>query len=287
MVREESKSLNSKNRIDELLGAATLRLENVSDTPRLDAELLLARAIDVARSYLFAHPDDELDQAAAKRFRQAIEKRADGMPLAYITGEKEFWSMSLVVSPDTLIPRPDTEVLVEQVLSRIPRKAARRVLDLGTGSGAVALAIARERPLCDVVATDASAAALRIAAINAQRLGIPNVEFLAGDWFAPLGRRRFDIIASNPPYVEAGDGHLDDLRYEPADALIAGADGLDAIRIIAAQAAAFLVPGGCLLIEHGERQADAVEELLLASGWRDVRNTRDLAGRPRVTIATR
>ena len=287
MVREEPTSLNSENRINRTLKAATLRLGNISETPRLDAELLLARAIDVTRSYLFAHPDDELDHAAAERFRQAVEKRASGMPLAYITGEKEFWSMSLIVSPDTLIPRPDTEVLVEQALSRIPRKAAYRILDLGTGSGAVALAIARDRPLCELLATDASAAALRIAEENARQLGIPNIEFLRGDWFAPLGRRSFHIIVSNPPYIATGDEHLDDLRYEPAEALVGGPDGLDAIRIIAAHAGAFLEPEGILLVEHGDQQAEAVADLLLANGWRDVCNSRDIAGRPRVTIATR
>ena len=287
MVREESRSLNSENRISESLVAATARLSNVSESPRLDAELLLARAIDVTRSYLFAHPDDELDEAAAERFRRAVERRAGGMPLAYITGEKEFWSMSLVVSPDTLIPRPDTEVLVEQALSLLPRRAAVGILDLGTGSGAVALAIARERPLSDLVATDVSEAALKIAAESARQLGIPNVEFVHGDWFAPLAGRSFDLIVSNPPYVAAGDEHLDELRHEPRDALVAGEDGLDAIRIIAAQAGAFLVPGGYLLVEHGNQQASVVAEVLLDCGWRDMRTASDLAGHPRVTIATR
>ena len=287
MVREEPRSLNSENRVDQALDAATARLANVSESPRLDAELLLARAIDVNRCYLFAHADDELDTAAAARFRQSIDKRAAGMPLAYITGEKEFWSLSLVVGPETLVPRPDTEVLVEQALRCIPPKADWRILDLGTGSGAVALAIASERPLCQLLATDVSEAALRVAAINARQLGIATIEFLQGNWFAPLGRRKFDVIVSNPPYVAAEDSCLDELRYEPLDALVAGADGLDAIRIIAAEAGNFLNPGGHLLIEHGDSQADAVAELLLASGWRGVGNAPDLAGQPRVTIATR
>jgi len=287
MVREESTALNPEPRIDEVLGDATERLRNISETPRLDAELLLMSAIDVARSYLFAHPDDTLDAAAANRFRQVIEKRAAGMPLAYITGEKEFWSMRLIVSPDTLIPRPDTEVLVEQALMHIPRKAEYHVLDLGTGSGAIALAIARERPLCSVVATDTSAGALRIAAENANQLGMPNVEFIQGDWFAPLSTYTFDLIVSNPPYVEANDKHLDDLRFEPAHALIAGADGLDAIRTIAMDAGAFLNPGGTLLLEHGDNQAEPVAALLRAACWRDIRTIKDLAGRQRMSIAAR
>ena len=287
MVREEPRSLNSENRIDTTLDEASSRLAGVSETPRLDAELLLARAIDVARSYLFAHPDDELDQAAAERFWQALETRASGVPLAYITGEKEFWSMPLIVTPDTLIPRPDTEILVEQALARIPRQAVCRILDLGTGSGAVALAIARERPLCRLTATDISMAALRVAAENARQLGIPNVEFCRGDWFLPVRGCRFDIIASNPPYVAAGDEHLEDLRFEPAPALVAGPEGLDAIRTIAAQAGEFLAPGGYLLLEHGERQATAVAELLRSNGWQDVLNASDIGGRPRVTISTR
>jgi release factor glutamine methyltransferase len=279
--------MNPEPRIDEVLGDATERLRDISETPRLDAELLLMRSIDVARSYLFAHPDDTLDAAAANRFRQLVEKRAAGMPLAYITGEKEFWSMQLIVSPDTLIPRPDTEILVEQALVHIPRNTEYRVLDLGTGSGAIALAIARERPLCNVVATDTSAAALRIAAENANQLGVPNVEFFQGDWFAPLAPDTFDLIVSNPPYIEANDRHLDDLRFEPARALIAGADGLDAIRTIAMDAGNHLRSGGTLLLEHGDTQAEHVAALLRAAGWGDVRVIRDLAGLPRVSIAAR
>lgn len=287
MVREQQMALNSENRIVGVLIAATSRLAGVSESPRLDAELLLARSIDVARSYLFAHPEDELDPAAADRFRQAVEMRANGMPLAYITGEKEFWSMPVIVSPDTLIPRPDTEALVELALSHIPNTVAYRVLDLGTGSGAVALAIARERTLCDVLATDVSAAALRIATENARQLEVPNIEFLESDWFAAIGMATFNIIVSNPPYVAASDEHLDALRHEPVKALVAGPDGLDAIRIIAEQSGSFLEPGGYLLIEHGDRQAESVEELLQSAGWQDVRNFPDIAGRPRVTIATR
>lgn len=287
MVRDGQAPLNEFLRIDEALADAAARLEAVSDSPRLDAELLLARALDVPRSYLFAHPEDCMDPAAADRLFDAIGRRLSGMPMAYITGEKEFWSMSLIVSPETLVPRAETEVLVEQALMRIPRRAELQVLDLGTGTGAIALAIARERPACQLVATDVSAGAIAVARENARQLGIPNVRFLAGDWIEPVAGMQFDLIVSNPPYVASGDPHLAKLRHEPRAALAAGEDGLDAIRRIAGDAPAVLRPDGVLLLEHGADQADAVAAILAAAGWSAVTNVRDLAGLPRVTIATR
>lgn len=287
MVREGPLSLNENLRIDESLDAATEQLRHCSDSPRLDAELLLARALDVPRSYLFAHPEDEMDAEAARRFDTAIRNRVDGMPMAYITGEKEFWSMRLLVSPATLVPRPDTEVLVEQALSRIPRKAAWRIADLGTGSGAIALALARERALCQVTATDLSSAALAVAAENARQLGVPNIEFIHGSWTEPLAGEVFDVVVSNPPYVASGDPHLAQLHHEPVDALDAGDDGLDAIRALAASVADILRPDGCLLLEHGAEQALAVTEILQQAGWTAVQTINDIEGRPRVTVACR
>ncbi len=260
------------------------QLDTVSDSPRLDAELLLMRAIDVARSYLIAHPEDQLDPAAWQRFTEALEQRRQGKPMAYITGEKEFWSMPLMVSPATLVPRPDTEVLVEQALGFISRREPTRVLDLGTGSGAIALAIARDRPLAEVVATDLSIDALAIARENARQFDIDNVSFVAGNWLEPVGDKEFDVIVSNPPYVREDDPALDRLRFEPQDALISGPDGLDDIRRIAADALGVAAAGGWLLVEHGADQGESVADLFTAAGWQDVRTVKDLAGLDRVTL---
>ena len=277
--------MNDSRRIDTLLRAATERLADVSDSARLDAEILLARAIDVSRSYLFAHPEDLLDDLAVERFDAAIARRMEGEPLAYIHGAKEFWSMELMVTPATLVPRPETELLVDLALREIPRRAEWQVLDLGTGSGAIALAIARERPLCRITATDISAEALAVARQNARQLDLPEIEFLEGNWTAPVAGRSFNIIVSNPPYVRADDAALAALTAEPVSALVSGGDGLDAISILARDCGAILEPGGILLIEHGADQAEAVAELLERHGWHDANCHNDYAGLPRVTVA--
>lgn len=273
--------------IREALSKATATLAAVSESARLDAELLLARAIDMPRSFLFAHPDDELDEAAVARLAATVARRLDGEPLAYICGEKEFWSMGLMVTPATLVPRPDTEVLVEQALGQIPRRAEYRILDLGTGSGAIALAIARERPLCDIVATDQSRDALAVARQNARQLGLPNIEFREGSWGEPVRGEVFDLVVSNPPYIAADDPALEALRHEPRKALASGADGLDAIRVIVADSRSLLSTDGMLLLEHGATQAKAVADLLAASSWQEIRCVPDYAGLPRVTLARR
>lgn len=287
IVRQGPVPLNEFLKIGTALADGTEQLRSVSDSPRLETELLLARALDVPRSYLFAHPEDCLDPAAVDRFFLAIKRRMDGMPLAYITGEKEFWSMILIVSPDTLVPRPETEVLVDQALQRIPEDKTFSVLDLGTGSGAIALAIARERPNCDVTATDVSDAALAVARENANQHALPNVEFLCGDWTAPIADRLFDLIVTNPPYVPSNDPDLRKLKHEPQLALAAGDDGLDAIRRISVEARAVIRKGGALLIEHGDRQHEEIARMLSADGWSEIGHVNDLAGKPRVTIATR
>ena len=287
MLREGVCSLNEFPRIDEALAAAAERLRSASESPRLDAELLLARALDVPRSYLFAHPEDCLDAGAVKRFSAIIDRRADGLPLAYITGEKEFWSMTLHVSPDTLVPRPETETLVDRALLLLPRRAELSVLDLGTGSGAIALAIARERPLCRIVATDISTGAIAVAQENARRHGLPNIEFRTGDWIEPVKDQRFDMIASNPPYIASGDSHLDKLGYEPRSALEAGADGMRDIRKIAMSAGQVLVKDGTLLLEHGAGQSHLVRAELEKDGWSEIEAINDMAGLPRVTTAVR
>ena len=272
-------------RIDRALAQATERLGQLSDSPRLDAELLLTRAIDVPRSYLFAHPEDTLDVAAAERFFSAIARRENGEPIAYIHGEKEFWSLNLMVSSATLVPRPETEILVSEALALIPQDQQADILDLGTGSGAIALAIASERPEARVVATDISESALGIARENARQLEIINVIFEPGDWVEPVRGRSFDVVVSNPPYVCSEDAALESLTHEPMSALAAGEDGLAAIRIIAAQCGDITKASGVLLLEHGGDQQGEVATILANSGWTGIRCVSDLAGKPRVTVA--
>ena len=278
--------MNEFLEIGTALADGTERLRSVSDSPMLDAELLLARAIDVPRTYLIAHPEDTLDPAAVERFFSAVERRSAGMPIAYISGEKEFWSMTLNVSPDTLVPRPETEVLVDHALQHIPDTEGFSVLDLGTGSGAIALAIARDRPNCDITATDISDAALAVARENANRHALANVEFLSGDWSEPVVGRTFDMIVSNPPYVASADPAFAFLAHEPRLALAAGEDGLAAIRRISIEALTVIRKGGYLLVEHGETQHEEVVRIFSADGWDDISHANDLAGKPRVTIAT-
>ena len=264
---------------------AAARLAPVSESPRLDAELLLCRAIDMPRSYVFAHPDEALDDAALERFSHTVERRLCGEPLAYITGTKEFWSLELMVTPATLVPRPETEILVEVALRAIPQSGNCRVLDLGTGSGAIALALATERPLSEITAVDIRAEALEVAKINARELGIANVEFLEGNWIEPVADRIFDVVVSNPPYVAADDPALELLGAEPRSALVAGEDGLGAIEILVRECQAVLPDGGVLIFEHGSTQAESVKERLLRYAWVDIRCHNDYAGLPRVTVA--
>lgn len=252
---------------------------------RFEAEWLLAHAMNQPHAWLFAHADDMLDAVSTQAFEALLARRESGEPVAYITGVQGFWSLDLAVTSATLIPRADTETLVEQALLRLPVGCDAAVADLGTGSGAVALAIAHDRPRVDMLATDASAAALAVARGNSGRLGLQRVRFAHGDWYAALGSERFDVIVSNPPYVEAGDAHLQqgDLRFEPLSALVSGADGLDAIRAIIDSAPAHLVEGGWLLLEHGWNQAEAVRGLLSAAGFADVFTALDLGERDRVS----
>jgi release factor glutamine methyltransferase len=249
----------------------------------VDAELLLAHALGRSRSWLYAHRDDPVDAVDADRFLVLLTRRAAGEPVAYLTGRRGFWSFDLRVTPDTLIPRPETELLVELALARLPAATDLHLADLGTGSGAIALALAHERRRARVVAVDVSAGALDVAHANAVELGLANVEFRQGDWLAPLAGERFDLIASNPPYIAEGDPHLDDLRHEPSPALSSGRDGLDAIRTIAREAPPHLRPGGWLLLEHGWDQGAAVRGILRAAGFTDVMTDRDLEDRDRVT----
>ncbi|OOG59864.1 peptide chain release factor N(5)-glutamine methyltransferase [Rhodanobacter sp. C03] len=266
--------------IRSVLAAATQQLGE-----RLDAELLLLQVLQQPRSWLFAHVDDVLDTDVQTAFVALVDRRVQGEPVAYITGYRGFWSLELEVTPATLIPRPETELLVEQALLRLPPEIVCRVADLGTGSGAIALAIAHERPRAQVIATDASAAALAVAQRNAQAHGIGNLTFLHGDWLAPLAGQRFDLIVSNPPYIEAADPHLaqGDLRFEPASALASGDDGLDDIRCIVRDARGHLHPAGWLLFEHGWNQGDAARALLHEAGYAELFTAQDLEARDRVS----
>ena len=254
-----------------------------------EAAILLAHTLGRSRGWLFAHGRDPLDAEAAARFGALVDARAGRQPVAYLTGRQGFWTLELTVSPATLVPRPETERLVELALERLPVEVERRIADLGTGSGAIALALARERPHAHVVATDASAPALDVARRNAAGNAIGNVEFREGDWLAPLAGERFDLIASNPPYIADGDPHLEqgDLPFEPAMALSSGPDGLDAIRRIVAGAPAHLSPGGWLLLAHGWDQGAAVRVLLAEAGFVDIATERDLEYRDRITLGRR
>ncbi len=292
--------------IAEALAVAGARLAVVQDSVleasvlqdgALEAQLLLAELLGRDRGYLFAYPEARLSPLQQQRFEEWLSRRAEGEPLAYLSGQREFWSLPLRVTADTLIPRPETETLVEQCLLRIPAAARWRIADLGTGTGAIALALAKERPGCSVTASDCSAAALAIAADNAQRLGLNGLRFCQGDWCDALASRagngsgsdsdKFDLVVSNPPYIAEHDPHLGrgGLTYEPRGALTAGEDGLDALRRIIVQARAYLVAGGWLLLEHGYDQGDKVLDLLATTGYDSLRDISDLAGLPRVAVA--
>ena len=271
-------------RLADWLNWAANELHGASDSPRLDAEVLLCELLMCNRAGLVVRAEEPLSAETALRYASLLERRRLGEPVAYLTGRREFWSLNLEVSPAVLIPRPDTELLVEWALQQLKPLAAPVVADLGTGSGAIALAIAHERPDARVIATDQSAEALMQARRNARRLDLERVEFRAGDWLVPLAGERFDLIASNPPYVAEGDAHLAALRYEPRRALTAGADGLSDLRRIAADARACLKSGGALLMEHGAEQGGAVRELLLRSGYGEVETRRDLNGLERATL---
>ena len=272
--------------VGSLLAAATALLaRNPAADPRVEAEILLAHVVGTSRARLWARPESAVDAGRAAAFLGLARRRAVGEPVAYLVGWREFWTLDLEVGPAVLIPRPETELIVERALALLPASGAARVADLGTGSGAVALALAAERPDWHVVATDSSVAALTVARRNAERLGL-NVELREGDWGGAFrAGETFDLIASNPPYVATGDPHLTegDLPWEPAAALTAGADGLDAIRRILGAAVAHLAAGGWLLLEHGAEQGPAVRALLAAAGFVAVSTLRDLAGLERVS----
>lgn len=268
--------------IESLLNTAELP---DSPTPRLDAELLLADALGKSRSYLHTWPEHELQAAQLERYQAALARRQAGEPVAYILGQQGFWSLELEVAAHTLIPRPDTELLVETALALLPATPA-QVLDLGTGTGAIALALASERPAWRLAGVDRVPEAVALAERNRLRLKLINAAFVESHWFSALAGQRYQLVVSNPPYIAADDRHLaeGDVRFEPSSALVAGADGLDDIRLIIEQAPGYLAAGGWLLLEHGFEQAAAVRELLEARGFRAVESRRDLGGHERISL---
>ncbi|MCQ8128051.1 peptide chain release factor N(5)-glutamine methyltransferase [Methylomonas rivi] len=279
--------LNSQDgrSIQEVLERACTVLGRVSDSARLDAEVLLCHCLGKQRSFLRAWPERQLDAAQAEQFRHLLEQRRQGRPIAYLTGEREFWSRTFKVTPDVLIPRPDSELLIELSLSMLPDNQAYKIIDLGTGSGILAITLAAERPLAEVVATDISTAALAVARQNAEQLAAGNVRFVESHWFDAVPDSDFDLVVSNPPYIAGDDPHLQqgDVRFEPETALISGEAGLKDIRLLAAQAGHHLKPHGHLLIEHGYNQAQQVRSILKQLNYRQVVTHQDLSGNPRVT----
>ncbi|MCF6346380.1 MAG: peptide chain release factor N(5)-glutamine methyltransferase [Thiomicrorhabdus sp.] len=288
----------SEHDIQTILYAASQQLRQcgLTDSPKLDAELLLCHALNVSRTYLFTWSDKVPPAEQLKKFPPLLEQRLQGRPIAHILGEREFWGLPLIVTQDTLIPRPDTETLVETTLNLIQQKISPppikplnspSLLDLGTGTGAIALALKSERPELTITAVDQSLNALAVAQQNAKNLQL-EVQFLQSDWFSAfkVPHQQFDYIVSNPPYIEEKDPHLTqgDVRFEPLSALTSGEDGLDDIRTIAQHAKSHLNPQGWLLIEHGYDQADAVAEIFNQNGFTTIQLKHDLGGNPRVTL---
>lgn len=258
---------------------------SASESPKRDAEILLEFVTGKARTYLLAFGETQLSAEQEAQLATLLARRKTGEPVAHLVGEREFWSLPLYVSPATLIPRPDTECLVEQALSRLPAQAC-RILDLGTGTGAIALALASERPDCEVTAVDVMPDAVALAQRNVARLGFPNVTVLQSSWFSALDNRTFGMIVSNPPYIDEHDPHLTqgDVRFEPLTALVAANEGLADIVHIVTTSRQHLLPGGWLLVEHGWMQGDAVRDVFIAAGYRAVETCRDYGGNDRLTL---
>ncbi len=271
--------------IQATLAEATTRLETLSDSALLDAEVLLCQVLDKPRSHLRAWPEKQLNVAAESQFWKLLEQRQQGVPIAYLTGKKEFWSRDFNVSPDVLIPRPDTELLIELCLKLLENQQNSRLIDLGTGSGIIAITLAAERPEIEIVATDLSDKALDIAKANAKIHKVNNIRFKKSSWFNEITQNEFDLVISNPPYIASNDVHLTqgDLRFEPDSALISENQGLQDIQTIIKQARQHLKSAGRLLIEHGFDQALAVQELFAIFLYQKIKTHTDLAGNPRVT----
>jgi release factor glutamine methyltransferase len=272
--------------VAETLKLGLAGLSDESGSPALDAEVLLCTVLGLTRPALIVRGEEPVAAEALEAYRELIHRRARGEPVAYLTGQREFWSLPLKITPSVLVPRQETELLVELALHVLPKTEKRRVLDLGTGSGAVALAIASERPDAQVTGIDVSSAALGVARDNARSLALANVDWRLGSWFDAVPGEHFDVIVSNPPYIANDDPALHTLAAEPALALLGGPKGLDALEVIVARAAEYLQPAGWLLLEHGSTQGAQVARLLERQGFNDIRSQPDYAGLPRVTLGT-
>lgn len=271
--------------IAEALGQYTEAFKAISDTARIDAECLIINVTKISKTSFFSHPETELTALQQSTLHQQAQRRLQGEPVAYIIGHKEFWDLNLTVNADVLIPRPETECLVEWLLDHYPRDQKLKIADLGVGSGAIALALAKERPDWSIHATDYSQNALAVAKNNAQKNQLHNVHFFHGEWYDALPEKNYDIIASNPPYIDSDDKHLKHLSYEPISALDGGKDGLDAIKIIIHQGKAYLKAGGLLIFEHGYDQRETVLSFLQKAGYSNIEDHDDLAGLPRFCSA--
>ena len=271
--------------IQSVVKSARESLNPTSTTADLDAEVLLCYVLDKNRAYLKTWPEKTLSHEHLSQFEQLIKKRSQGTPIAYLTGKQEFWSLELAVNSDTLIPRPETELLVEYILEKFGDKKTCDVIDLGTGSGAIALALASEKPQWKITATDVSDATLAIAIKNADNLNIKNITFIKSDWFTNITPHHFDIVVSNPPYIVEGDKHLTegDVQFEPSAALSSGPQGLNAIERIADRSRAFLRQKGCLVLEHGYDQKILVKDCLCSAGYTPIHQLNDLAGNARLS----
>ena len=271
--------------VKEIIKNISCQLIICSETPNLDAEILVGHILEKSRAELFAYPEIRVTLTQKKQLAAYVSRRFAGEPIAYILGEKEFWSLNLTVTPDVLIPRPETEMLVEWILKNLPKDAKLRVADLGTGSGAIAIAIASERPHWRLVAVDNSKKALKVAKTNAERCRIRNINFYFSEWCQALEQKHQHVIVSNPPYILDYDQHLQQLKYEPHEALTGGPDGLCSIKTIIKEAKSYLIDGGSLLLEHGFDQSQKIIELMQKAHYHQIQDHTDLAGLPRMIVA--
>ena len=273
--------MNIKNIMSDL----SVKLSKVSSSPDLDSEILLMKALRVSRAYLYTYNEKVISESKIKLLEELLNRRMNKEPIAYILGKKEFWSRDFYINQHTLIPRPESEMLVELIIQDNSRKKISSILELGTGSGCISVSLAKELSHSQIVSTDICAKALEVANKNAQHYGVNNISFIKSDWFNKLDNQKFDCIVSNPPYIREDDPYLNELTFEPSKALVSGDDGLEAIEIISSNAAEYLSPGGKIYIEHGNDQEKEVQKIFELNNWRDIICLRDLGGLPRITTA--
>ena len=273
--------MNIKNIMNDL----SVKLSKVSSSPNLDSEILLMKALRVSRAYLYTYNEKDIPDSKKKFLEELVNRRMNKEPIAYILGKKEFWSRDFYINQHTLIPRPESEMLVELIIQANARKKISSILELGTGSGCISVSLAKELSHSQIVSTDICAKALEVANKNAQHYGVNNVSFIKSDWFNKLDNQKFDCIVSNPPYIREDDPYLGELTFEPSKALVSGDDGLDAIEIISSNAAEYLSPEGKIFIEHGKDQKKEIQKIFELNNWRDIICLRDFGGFPRITTA--